>query len=734
MRSRRLILTLAGMAVALCASTGRAVTDEQVRQAIRKGVQFLYSQQHAWGHWDEKESGGEGHGGKQYAGWTSIVCYALLSAGEEWQQEQKLRQAMQWLSEVETKGTYAVGLRAHVWPKLPDNFLPMVVRDAGLLKTGLNAKGGYRYELGDGAIDNSCTQYGVLGAWECAKRAPGSIPNGYWQQVEGWVAASQTADGGWGYTPGRDANMNMTSAGLAMAFITRDFLHSSSFQRPGVADAHPSQQRINRGLEWFDQKFNPSTKDGYGIVGVERVGLASGYKYFGGRDWYQTIADKLVQDQGGDGSFSGKRDKVVETSFALIFLSRGRVPVSFNKLKIPDYSWHNRPRDMAMLNAWLSDEFEQAMNWQVVGIDRPAHEWLDAPVLYLASHKPLALDDSQAAKLKRYIDLGGILVTHADGSNDGFTESVQQLAARLFPPYEMKALAEDDYLYNINYPVRRGPRMLSVHNGVRHLWIHFPRDIAEAFQIGSERLIDHWYTMGNVFLYATEVGEHRPRLAQHFIEQQQSPSRSITVARPKHQANWNPEPGAWTVQGHYMTNEKAVSISIETPELAELGTSGASLAHITGTEEIPFTNAQADAIRQFVEGGGTVLFESPGGTPQTLAFLDSVKKMLGEAFAGKPIQPIPHAAAVVHGRDIGGFDCTRVDFRDFYKKRAGPARQVLLMGIMIDGQPRVLLSHEDMTEAMVAQPVWGVFGYDTPSAQKLMTNIVLWADKFRQGG
>ena len=51
----------------------------------------------------------------------------------------------------------------------------------------------------------------------------------------------------------------------------------------------------------------------------------------------------------------------------------------------------------------------------------------------------------------------------------------------------------------------------------------------------------------------------------------------------------------------------------------------------------------------------------------------------------------------------------------------------------IGGHPRIIVSRDDMSNGMLQQPVWGVYGYRADSAQKLLTNIVLQA-KAAKGG
>ena len=79
-------------------------------------------------------------------------------------------------------------------------------------------------------------------------------------------------------------------------------------------------------------------------------------------------------------------------------------------------------------------------------------------------------------KIKKYIDMGGMLITTADQSNTQFTQSVMELMKKLYPDYKYKPLDPQDELANVVFKVdtsRLGAQVLS--NGVRHLAIHLPR-------------------------------------------------------------------------------------------------------------------------------------------------------------------------------------------------------------------------------------------------------------------
>src|SRR6267142_1820304 len=127
-----------------------------------------------------------------------------------------------------------------------------------------------------------------------------------------------------------------TNAGMSTLFITQDYVHSMEGLNctGNVKDEH-----LERGLRWMSANFkkfeggNPY----YSLYGVERVGVASGYKFFGDQDWYQAGAEYLVKNQGEDGSWGGEdphnnAKKIPNTGFGLLFLVRGRAPVLMNKL------------------------------------------------------------------------------------------------------------------------------------------------------------------------------------------------------------------------------------------------------------------------------------------------------------------------------------------------------------------------------------------------------------------
>src|SRR6185295_12763850 len=112
---------------------------------------------------------------------------------------------------------------------------------------------------------------------------------------------------------------------------------------------------------------------------------------------------------------------ISSTSFALLFLARGRNPVAFNKLQY-NGRWNARPRDDLVLTHWISRRFERPLNWQIVNLDQDVSDWLDAPVLLITGSRDPKFTDEDVARIRSFIAAGGIVFSTAENANQEFTD------------------------------------------------------------------------------------------------------------------------------------------------------------------------------------------------------------------------------------------------------------------------------------------------------------------------
>ena len=546
----------------------------------------------------------------------------------------------------------------------------------------------------------------------------------------------------------------MTCAGIASLLVAHEYVDANGLlattaDRPSpnpVADAGLAMldegDNCTKGL--YDPDGNEAMgRAGYGLYGLERVGLASGFKYFGRHDWYAELAAKLVTEQHADGSWGGgppqfglpganpfgqgsAAQREVDTAYCLLFLARGRHPVLFNKLRYGG-AWNNRPHDVKHLAKYAGRKLERVLNWQVVNLRRDWWDWMDSPVLYISGDRPPPMTDHDYDAIRDFALGGGLVFTHADGGSAAFTTWVnRELVRRAFPQYELMATAKDDPLYSSLFPIKTPPPLRVVHNGSRLLLVHSPTDVAGGWHLNwsDEKAADFQIGL-NVFVYAAGRSDLNNRMASTYIPADPDPPTAVRpVARLRYAGAWDPEPYAWTRFARFYQWETQAGLDVRPVDLRRLTPADAPLAVLTGTVRQDFTEEEAAAARAFVTAGGVLLVDSCGGQA---SFDKSVRRtLLDVAFPGAPLAPLAaeHPLLVparAHADDLRA----RLPLRPYAAEVLG-TRDVPLEGMRV-GRGWVIVSKVDLTTGLLGTESWGVVGYQPAYAQAVVKNAVLWA-------
>jgi len=80
----------------------------------------------------------------------------------------------------------------------------------------------------------------------------------------------------------------------------------------------------------------------------------------------------------------------------------------------------------------MGKQTERDLNWQITNLNVPVDEHAGTrPILYISpATKPVTLNDEQQAKLKQYVEQGGMIVFNADCGLAGESDQpVQQFSA-----------------------------------------------------------------------------------------------------------------------------------------------------------------------------------------------------------------------------------------------------------------------------------------------------------------
>ena len=364
------------------------VTREEVERAISDGVRFLKSKQRDDGSWPDIE-------GDSRSGMTSLVTLALLTAGEPVDSQTITRSLnlLRKLKPEDLRSTYAIGLQTMVFAAADP------VQDRLRIAANVDWLERAQIKPGDAVFwpgtwtytdqkrkngDNSNTQYALLGL-HAASEAGVPVKAEVWAVSRMYFERSQKKDGSWAYHPDSPASSaSMTCSGLSSLIISgmrryqgQEYLDGVAIKNCGKGTTNPS---LKGGIDWLARNFEVGENFGAGqqwkfyyLYGLERVGRLAGIRFFGTHDWYRLGAEELVHSQDRFGGFwqgalmEHNDPPVLATSFAILFLAKGRAPVLINKLRhFPTSDWNNDPDDVRNLVDHVSRDWKSLLTWQIV--------------------------------------------------------------------------------------------------------------------------------------------------------------------------------------------------------------------------------------------------------------------------------------------------------------------------------------------------------------------------------
>jgi Domain of unknown function (DUF4159)/Prenyltransferase and squalene oxidase repeat len=731
---------------ASAAQQGRAagVTREEVEQSIKIGVNFLLKTQRPNGTWGNE------------IGESALVTLALLTAGESPNSEPMLRaiDALRKVGVNPAHETYTRGLMAMVFAAAdPEKYRDDIARNAEWIEGAQTRSGAWTYSDkfgGNGGGDNSNTQYALLGL-NAASEAGFAVRPEVWLKARRYWELTQNGDGGWGYHPGAAATGSMTCAGISSLIITglrrvqgREQLEGDRIHRCGEEAVSPSLQRA---IDWmslhFDvtQNINGGNWHLYYLYGLERVGRLSGRRYFGNNDWYRSGAAYLVkaQDrlQGYWPARGGEASPIISTSFALLFLSKGRSPVLINKLRHgPGADWNNDHDDVTNLVGVVSREWKHLLTWQIVDPNvATVEDMLQAPIAYFNGHEAPVFSEAGKARLRDFVEQGGVIVADACCSRRDFDNGFRALMRQVFPEPELELhpLAADHAVWRSRYDLHeladKHP-LWGIEHGCRTVVIYSPDDLScywnQLENAPANPRVRKATSLGqNIIDYVTGRELPADKLAVRDVAdfKEDRPRRgALRIAKLRHAGDWNIAPLAIPNLTTALRDKLKFDVVINHKELFARDPSLVHypLIYLHGRAAVEFSEEDKVALRRHLNpGGGTLFADAACGSPP---FDASFRRFIAELMPNNPLVPIPKHDDF-YTRKLG------YDLADARRTPAagGLADYPDLEGVQIDGRWAIIYSKLDLGCALQKQAGIECKGYTHESALRIATNIVLYA-------
>ncbi len=739
--------------------TGQDITAKQVQNSIQQGIRYLRNRQNRDGRWD----GHETYGG----GMTALATLALLNCGLP-PNDPTVDKALRNLrGRVPTK-TYEISLMIMVFAAAePNTDLGRLRQMVKILVDSQQDNGGWGYGgILPQSVDPSNSQFALLALWE-AQRVGIDIPQETLKKAQVYWSRLQTRSGGWEYFANGSSG-SMTCAGIGSLLITDDALMFSDAKVRGetivCCGMDGGSNQIDLGIEWLARNFsvrvNPPSFPWwmYYMYALERVGRLSGLRLIGDHDWYREGAVEIIARQDPfQGLFPDGEDPISNTSFALLFLAKGKRQVVINRLRHGEADWNEHRRSMVHLTGHIEQAWKRDLSWQMVSLNNATVEdLLEAPVLFISGKKQIKWNANQKQLIKDYVEQGGFIFAEAcngDGcQGEAFDNSFRELVAEIFGQplrklpvthpiwfaesrVDPNALPEDFWLYGLDACCRTSivlsPRSLSCR------WeLSRPYGIKPNFPKSVQTDIDNAVKIGlNVVAYATgrdlkdkldRVDIIDPIAESSLLErgmlvlpklQHAGGADDVQRAIPNLMQRLNRE-----TMGDVGSNILLIPASIN--ELEKY-----PLVYVHGRNSFQFSVEERDALRQYLERGGFIIGDAVCASQP---FTESIRKELSQLLPEAMLQPVPPDHPMLT-MDYHGFDIRKVSIVDptaveeggvQIRRTEGPP--VLEMLVWKDRVVAVF-SPYDISCALESRGALQCRGYPREDAYRIAINLVLYA-------
>lgn len=771
----------------------QGLDPREIRQAIEQGIQFLKGRQRDNGNWDEYQV--------ERVGTTALVVLAMISCGVD-KDDPSIQRAMNYLRLFRGRDAgqnYAISLQTMVFCLVdPDRDRILIRENVEFLektqvRNGSEHDGGWHYVPRPPiSSDLSNSQFSILALYE-AERVGISVHRETWQKAYRYWDQTQNPNGSWDYTPAPDGGCrntsgrgSMTCAGIASMVITSGVLGSGGASVKGEnivclqKTNHRAAAKIEAGLNWLANHFSVSQNPNFGatylyyyLYALERVGRMTNHRFIGQDDWYRKGADKLLQLRDPiDGAWRGGHTEhdIVATSFALLFLSKGRRPVLMSKVHFgSDSSWNIHPNDANNMTTFAESRWKIDLTWQTIDIGAAtADDLVQTPILYFCGNRsPIAQNDEKtaklAAKLRAYLDQGGFILAEAQPDDKSFDSGFRELMKHVFPEsgFELSLLDASHPIWSAEIPIE--PDQLRPIEGINFgcrtsvvyvppckdekankqrpslscLWeVAKPYQREDSYPVSVQRQVDAGLGIGlNILAYATNRElKFKDEIAETIVRKtaaSQERRGKLFLGVLNHAGGANSAPRAvinlleWT----------EANLDVPVDVRSDLVNASDSILYefpslfMHGRNAFQFSDLERKNLKKYLHSGGFLFVNS---ICSSKTFSDSLRNEIKRIFPENELEPIK-IDDPLFSEDYGGFNIETLELRipeqSPGRKIVTPTRKVVpeLYGIKHEDRWVAVFSPNDVSCSLEMAHSIECRGYTFESAMQLAVNVFFYS-------
>ena len=366
------------------------------------------------------------------------------------------------------------------------------------------------------------------------------------------------------------------------------------------------------------------------------------------------------------------------------------------------------------------------------------------PLLFVSGVRTIRFSQDQVARLRAYVQRGGMVVFDSVAGSPYFTDAARAFADAAFPDAPLRTVPEDHPLYHMltdvttvgfgrNAPGDR-PHMEAVYVGSRCGVLISPYGLGTGWDDHGVASIEQavFYDVDaasrlglNLVAYAVgyaAVGqaEGRPELFGALDERR--PANEFVFAQVRHGGHWDAHPGAAVA----LLGRVAADTSVATSRKRVAVVPGRDdlepypVLFMTGLDDPRFDDKARAALRAFIVRGGTLIVDNALGLG---GFDAAFRRELASILPGSALQPIPpdHPlfSAAVPVREAIYTPLVTHEHPDLTAPR--------LEGLAVEGELRVIYSPYDLHAGWAGVECPMSRGFSPETASALGLDLIVYA-------